>query len=72
MPPRPIPTGQRSKTRSGLTDAAPAARGPTEEQIRRRAHEIYIARRGAPGSPEADWHQAELELRGRLSLLGKP
>jgi len=44
---------------------------PTEEQIRRRAYEIFLQRNGAPGSPEADWLQAEAELRGRLALLGR-
>ncbi len=36
---------------------------PTEEEIRRRAHEIYLARNGAPGHEVEDWLQAELELR---------
>jgi len=36
----------------------------TEEQIRERAYQIYLARNGAPGDPTADWYQAERELRG--------
>ncbi len=40
-----------------------SAAGPTEEQIRVRAYEIYQARKGAPGDPAADWAQAERELR---------
>jgi len=39
--------------------------GPTEEEIRQRAHEIYLSRNGAPGNAEADWLQAENELRAR-------
>ncbi|MBN2448004.1 MAG: DUF2934 domain-containing protein [Phycisphaerae bacterium] len=35
----------------------------TEEQIRRRAYEIYCARGCRPGDPDHDWHQAEAELR---------
>ena len=39
--------------------------GPTEEGIRQRAHEIYLSRNGAPGNADADWLQAENELRAR-------
>jgi hypothetical protein len=43
-----------------LTDS-----GPTEDEIRQRAHEIYVSRNGAPGNAEVDWLQAEVELRAR-------
>ena len=43
-----------------LTDS-----GPTEDEIRQRAHEIFLSRSGAPGSAEVDWLQAEVELRTR-------
>ena len=43
-----------------LTDS-----GPTEDEIRQRAHEIYLSRGGAPGNAELDWLQAECELRAR-------
>ncbi len=36
---------------------------PTEEQIRQRAYEIYLARGSAPGHEVEDWLQAERELR---------
>jgi len=36
--------------------------GPSEEQIRARAYELYLARKGAPGNPVDDWLQAEFEL----------
>ena len=36
---------------------------PTPEQIRRRAHEIYLARGGAAGRELDDWLQAERELQ---------
>lgn len=42
-----------------------AGRGPTEDEIRQRAHEIYLNRGGAPGNAEVDWLQAEVELRAR-------
>ena len=48
---------------------APA--GPTEEQIRQRAYEIYLSRGRTAGNPEWDWQQAELELRARMALLGR-
>lgn len=37
--------------------------GPTEDEIRLRAHEIYLRRNGAPGNAKLDWLQAEVELR---------
>ena len=36
---------------------------PLEEQIRRRAYEIYMERGGASGSELDDWVQAEMEIR---------
>ena len=36
---------------------------PLEEQIRRRAYEIYLDRGGASGSEFDDWLQAESEIR---------
>lgn len=39
--------------------------GPTEDDIRQRAHEIYLSRNGAPGNAVLDWLQAESELRAR-------
>lgn len=47
--PRPLPDGV-----AGGEDPA--------ERIRRRAYEIYQARRGGPGDPESDWMQAEREI----------
>jgi len=39
--------------------------GPTEEQIRKKAEEIYNDRiaRGADGTAEEDWHLAEKLLK---------
>jgi len=37
-------------------------REPSEEEIRHRAYEIYLARGGAPGDEVEDWLQAEREL----------
>lgn len=37
---------------------------PTQDQIAKRAYEIYEQRGGTHGADESDWHQAEKELRG--------
>ena len=37
----------------------------TDEEIRRRAYEIYLNRGAAPGFELDDWLQAERELRSR-------
>ncbi|MBZ5724307.1 MAG: DUF2934 domain-containing protein [Acidobacteriia bacterium] len=36
---------------------------PLEEQIRRRAHELYVERGNQSGSEMEDWLQAEQEIR---------
>jgi len=37
-----------------------------EEQIRKRAHELYLARKGGPGSDVQDWLRAEAEIMWKL------
>ncbi len=37
------------------------------EEIRRRAYELFLQRNGAPGDPAADWIVAEREVRARLT-----
>jgi hypothetical protein len=39
----------------------------SDEEIRRRAYELYESRGGNGGSPEDDWYRAERELRARKS-----
>ena len=39
---------------------------PREEQIRKRAYELYLARKGGPGSDVQDWLQAEAEIIWKL------
>lgn len=41
---------------------------PTEDEIRRRAHEIYLRRNGKPGNAVLDWLEAEHELRASKQL----
>ena len=36
---------------------------PTPEEIRQRAHEIYLARGGTPGNDLEDWLRAEGQLK---------
>ncbi|MBK9119150.1 MAG: DUF2934 domain-containing protein [Phycisphaerales bacterium] len=63
----------RSSPRSKpVEELIPTLSGPTEEEIRERAYQIFISRGGTPGNPEWDWQQAELELRARFALLGRP
>ena len=40
---------------------------PSQEEIRARAYELFLARNGQPGDPVADWLRAEAELRRERS-----
>ncbi len=40
-----------------------AAYHPSENEIRKRAYEIYAARQGGPGDEIGDWLKAEAELK---------
>lgn len=42
---------------------------PTDDEIRRRAYDIYTSRNGAPGSAEMDWLRAEVELRAQRARV---
>ena len=62
-----VVTTTLTKTRkSGALKSA-----PTQEQIQRRAYEIYLQRDGAPGNPQEDWIRAERELRGKTPKNGR-
>ncbi|MGO9061863.1 MAG: DUF2934 domain-containing protein [Candidatus Binataceae bacterium] len=50
------------KKESAQQPNVPARSGPTEDDIRKRAYEIYLARDGGPGSELDDWLRAEAEL----------
>jgi hypothetical protein len=50
-----------------VAHADPARNEPTQEEIRVRAYELYIARGGADGHAMDDWIQAERELRARAT-----
>ena len=44
-------------------DATSARSTPSDEEIRRRAYEIYLERGGLPGDEIDDWLRAERELQ---------
>ncbi len=51
-----------STNASASTDPGPSLE-PTLEEIRQRAHEIYLARGGTPGNDLEDWLRAEQQLK---------
>ena len=73
-----MPTPQRRRrdrkafnpTLAGANVVAPPLAGPSshpkEQDIARRAYELYERRGGEHGHAWDDWFQAERELRGRL------
>ena len=59
---------QRQPTPGVRTEPAPKpAPRASEEQVRLRAHQIFLSRQreGVPGDPVSDWVRAEQEIRGR-------
>ena len=67
---QPTGTQKRSGNRSGtgkvqavVTPPNEPRRGPSHDEIARRAYELFLARGGAPGHADEDWMQAERELR---------
>ena len=58
-------TGRKTATR-GTRSKTAAALAITEQQVRERAFQIFMARNGHPGDPVADWYQAERELNAEL------
>lgn len=60
---KPVPT------RPAITrEPARPAEAPSQDEIRKRAHQIFEARNGRAGDPVADWLQAEAELRQERGL----
>jgi len=67
IPPTSAPVVQRSELKgSGIPKAPAAPRTITQDDIARRAYEIYASRGYAAGDPVADWHEAERQLRAGL------
>lgn len=42
-------------------------RRPSAEEIRKRAYELFRARKGQGGNPEQDWLRAERELTAKFN-----
>jgi len=42
-----------------------------DEEIRRRAYELYLQRNGQAGDPNRDWLVAEREVRARHAAAGR-
>ena len=57
---KPKNTGVPSKSKPTTKEEHAAF---TDEQIRRRAYEIYMSRGDAPGDPLGDWLRAKAELK---------
>jgi hypothetical protein len=59
--------GEKKMAEKKETAKLPALNGsgPTEDEIRKRAYEIYRERGGGPGNALDDWLQAEAELKLR-------
>lgn len=55
---------QTRRTTAQKAGSAPQTRSrkPSEEEIRRKAYERYVARGAAPGRDLEDWLEAEREL----------
>lgn len=51
--------------------ADPAASPIPREEIARLAHSYWEARGRGSGTPEADWHRAETELKARRSAAAQ-
>jgi Protein of unknown function (DUF2934) len=60
----PTPAGKRPSRKSSSQQPRPT--GPTGEEIRFRAYEIYLERGRSDGQDLEDWLQAEKELKGPI------
>ena len=40
------------------------------DEVRQRAHEIYLERGDRPGTPLGDWLQAEREIKAKHNIKG--
>ena len=64
----PAPVAERSEVKGLGKPKAPVAapRTITQDDIARRAYDIYASRGYADGDPVADWHEAERQLKAGL------
>lgn len=59
-----VGTVRRTPARRTTKTQAPLTIGPTNDDVARRAYELYEARGGEHGAEVDDWLRAERELRG--------
>jgi len=65
------PTTRKATTARGAKDANQVVLTATlEEEIRRRAYELYEQRAGSPGNECDDWLHAEREVLARYNHQG--
>ena len=58
------PEGSKDEAANNKPKNAPA---PSQEEIARRAYELFLARGGEHGHHEEDWQRAERDLRSARS-----
>ena len=56
-------TRHANSAKAGAPTTLARSLQPTPEEIRQRAHEIYLARGGTPGNDLEDWLRAEQQLK---------
>ena len=68
----PVRTGVRpASTLSGvMQNSVNQSNVNLDEEIRRRAYELYLQRNGQDGDPVGDWFIAEREVRARHATVG--
>ena len=64
---RPVSTNLSSVNRSNANQNGVSL----DEEIRRRAYELYLQRNGSNGDPVGDWTVAEREVRARYATAGQ-
>jgi hypothetical protein len=69
LEPRTTPV-QRETDVQHQTDDTSICYAPSQEEIRRRAYEIYLERGALPGNEIDDWHRAERELQ-KVALFAR-
>jgi hypothetical protein len=72
MPEQNARTERGKKTAGGRGGKAPVKPpAPSQEEIARRAYEIFLRRGGEPGHEAEDWQEAEKELQEARRARGR-
>ena len=61
--------GQKMKPENEANQLSPAEKHPVEDDVARRAYELYQARGAEPGHDLEDWLQAEREVNGHGQIV---